>query len=225
MTSEQHSAGPAGPPDRDRSAADRSAADRPGQRPGDRPGGEDARPSRGLRVGVAAVLVLLLAVVATVLLWPADDPAPAPPPPSPTATPTPTPTPTSTPTPTPTPTPTKVVPYSFFTVGTCLDHPQLSRTVTKPEARPCEGRHDGEAIADQLLPEGLTGDYVVANAMRDGCKEAQAAAEARQGGGGPYYSYPVGPSYAFYQQGWRDYTCILTAGNRPDTGKLTGHLR
>ncbi|MFJ8430010.1 hypothetical protein ACIQ9P_01780 [Kitasatospora sp. NPDC094019] len=211
MTSEQHAAEPAEPPGRDRPAADR-------------PGGEDARPSRGLRVGVAAVLVLLLAVVATVLLWPGDDPAPAPPPPSPTTA-TPTPTPTATPTPTPTPTPTKVVPYAFFTVGTCLDHPQLSRTVTKPEARPCEGKHDGEAIADQLLPEGLTDGYVIGNAMRDGCKEAQAAAEARQGGGGPYYSYPVGPNYSFYQQGWRDYTCVLTAGNRPDTGKLTGHLR
>ncbi|MFF8768723.1 hypothetical protein [Kitasatospora sp. NPDC015120] len=214
MTSEQRASGPAGPPD-----------DGDDDRP--RPGGtSDTRPSRGLLIAVAAVLAVLLAVVATVLLWPEDEPAPEPPPPSPTtATPAPTPTPSPTPTPTPTPAPAKVVPYSFFPVGSCLDHPQLSKTVTKPEPRPCEEKHDGEAIADQLLPEGLSGDYQVAGAMRDGCKEAQAAAEARQGGGGPYYSYPVGPSYTFYQQGWRDYTCILTASNRPGSTKLSGQLR
>ncbi|MEV7779203.1 hypothetical protein [Kitasatospora sp. NPDC088351] len=175
------------------------------------------RPSRGLVLAVVAVLAVLLAVVATVLLWPEKKPAALPPPPSPTATPTPTPT--------PSPTPSRVVPYTFLPVGSCFDHPQLSKTITKPEPRPCEGEHDGEVIADQLLPDGLTGDNQLAKAMREGCKETLAAAEARQGGGGPYYGYPFGPSMTYYQQGWRDYTCTMTASNRQGSTKLSGHLR
>ncbi|MER6395199.1 hypothetical protein ABT263_03930 [Kitasatospora sp. NPDC001603] len=179
-----------------------------------------SRPSRGLVLAVSAVLAVLLAVVATVLLWPEKKPvAPAPPPAPSTAPPTPTPTPP------PTPTPTRTVPYTFLPVGSCFDHPQLNKTVTKPEARPCEGEHDGEAIADLLLPDGLTGDSQIGKAMREGCQPAQAAAEARQGGGGPYYGYPFGPSMTYYQQGWRDFTCTLTASNRPGGVRLSGHLR
>ncbi|MFF1902187.1 hypothetical protein [Kitasatospora sp. NPDC058218] len=181
-----------------------------------------SRPSRGLVLAVSAVLAVLLAVVATVLLWPEKKPAALPPPPAPTTS---APTPTPTPTPTPSPTPTKVVPYTFFPVGSCFDHPQLNKTVTKPEGRPCEAEHDGEAIADLLLPEGLTGDSQISKAMREGCQAAQAAAEARQGGGGPYYGYPFGPSVTYYQQGWRDFTCTLTASNRPGGVRLSGHLR
>ncbi|MCG6493113.1 hypothetical protein [Kitasatospora sp. A2-31] len=179
-----------------------------------------ARPPRGLVLAVAAVLAALLAVVATVLLWPEKERAPLPPPPSPTTA---TPSPTPTATPTPTPTPSRVVPYTFFPVGTCFDHPQQTRTVTKPEARPCEGEHDGEVVADLLLPDGLT-ETQLNKAVRDGCKESLAAAEARQGGG-TFYTLPIGPPMAQYQQGWRDYTCSLTSGTRPGTPKLTGHLK
>ncbi|AUY52174.1 hypothetical protein EH183_28265 [Streptomyces sp. CB01881] len=117
------------------------------------------------------------------------------------------------------------MPYTFFTAGSCFDHPQLNKSVTKPEARPCEGAHDGEAIGTLLLPDGLTGDSQISKAMRDGCKDPQAAAETRQVGGGPYYGYPIGPSMTFYQQGWRDYTCTLTASNHPGGTRLTGHLK
>ncbi|WP_395296583.1 hypothetical protein ACF9IK_26405 [Kitasatospora hibisci] len=178
-----------------------------------------ARPPRGLVLAVAAVLAALLAVVATVLLWPEQEQTPLPPPPSPTtAAPSATPTPTLT----PTPTPSRVVPYTFFPVGTCFDHPQQTKTVTKPEARPCEGEHDGEVVADLLLPDGLT-ETQLNKAVRDGCKEPLAAAEARQGGG-TFYPLPIGPPMAQYRQGWRDYTCSLTSGTRPGTPKLTGHL-
>ncbi len=179
------------------------------------------RPSRGLVLAVAAVLAVLLAVVATVLLWPEKRPVALPPPP----TPSPTATPTPTPAPTPTPTPAKVLPYPFFTVGTCLDHPQLSRTVTKAEARPCEGSHDAEAVADVLLPEGLTSDSQIGKALREVCKSAFDEAELRQGGGGPYYGFPLGPYLAYYQQGMRDATCALAAGNKQGGAKLTGHLK
>ncbi|MGW4893622.1 hypothetical protein ACWEQL_15370 [Kitasatospora sp. NPDC004240] len=175
----------------------------------------DARPSRALVLSVVGVLAVLLAVLATVLLWPEEKPA-ALPPPAPTATPSPTPT--------PTPTPTREVPYPHFVVGACFDHPQLSRAITKPEARPCEGEHDGESFAVLQLPEGLTGDAQIGRAMREGCKEPMAAAQARQGGG-TWYGYPMGPAMTWYQQGWRDYSCTLTASNRQGGTKLTGHVR
>ncbi|MEU6235696.1 hypothetical protein [Kitasatospora sp. NPDC047058] len=191
----------------------------PAQPASSQPSEAAARPSRGLVLAVAAVLAVLLAVVATVLLWPEKEPAPLPPPPR---SPSPT-TPAPTPTPTPTPTPAKVVPYTFFPVGSCFDHPQQTKTVTKPELRPCEGGHDGEVVADLLLPDGLT-ETQLNKAVRDGCKEPMAAAEARQGGG-TFYPLPIGPPMAQYQQGWRDYTCSLTSGTHPGTPKLTGHLK
>ncbi|MEV7183600.1 hypothetical protein [Kitasatospora sp. NPDC093102] len=178
-----------------------------------------SRPTRGLVLTVAAVLVVLLAVVATAVLWPDDKKPAAAPPPTPTATPTPTPTAT------PTPTPTKPQPpYAHFPVGACFDHPQLSPVITKPEERPCAGDHDGEVIADPVLPDGITGDIPLALAMRDGCKDAETAAKARQGDGKTYYGRQFGPSMATYQQGWRDYTCTLAASNKQGGPKLTAPL-
>ncbi|MFJ9774855.1 hypothetical protein ACIRVF_27025 [Kitasatospora sp. NPDC101157] len=177
-----------------------------------------SRPTRGLVITVAAVLAVLLAVVATVLLWPEDDPRPAatPPPPSLTASPTPT----------PTPTPTRPQPpYAFFPVGTCFDHPQLSPAITKAEERPCATPHDGEVIADLKLPDGLNGEIPIALAMRDGCKDAETTAKAHQPDGKSYYPRQFGPAMANYQQGWRDYTCTLTASNKQGGPKLTGQLR
>ncbi|GGV26335.1 hypothetical protein GCM10010495_47920 [Kitasatospora herbaricolor] len=178
-----------------------------------------SRPPRGLVLAVAAVLVLLLGVTATVLLWPEHRPVALPPPaPSPTVS-------TPAPTPTPTPTPSKVLPYPFFPVGTCLDHPQLSKAITKSEARPCEGSHDAESIATVLLPEGLTSDSQIGRALREACATAVDAAEKRQGGGGPYYGFPLGPYLAYYQQGMRDATCTLAVSNKQGGTKLTGQLR
>ncbi|MFD8704191.1 hypothetical protein ACFV1W_16460 [Kitasatospora sp. NPDC059648] len=177
-----------------------------------------SRPTRGLVIAVAAVLAVLLAVVATVLLWPEDDPKPAaaPPPPTPAATPTPT----------PTPTPTRPQPpYAFFPVGTCFDHPQLSPVITKAEERSCTTPHDGEVIADLKLPDGLSGEIPIALAMRDGCKDAETTAKAHQGDGKSYYARQFGPAMANYRQGWRDYSCTLTAGNKQGGPKLTGQLR
>jgi hypothetical protein len=51
------------------------------------------------------------------------------------------------------------------------------------------------------------------------------AAEQRQGGGGPYYGFPLGPFLAYYQQGMRDATCTLAASNKQGGTKLTGRLR
>ncbi|MEU9048519.1 MULTISPECIES: hypothetical protein [unclassified Kitasatospora] len=182
------------------------------------PAAAASRPSRGLVLTVIAVLVALLAVLATAVLWPDDrKPAAAPPPPTPTATPTPTPT--------PSPTPTKPQPpYAYFPVGTCFDHPQLSPVITRAEERPCTGDHDGEVIANLKLPDNLTGEVPIALAMRDGCKEAEATAKAGQADGKTYYGRQFGPALVNYQQGWRDYTCTLTGGNKQGAPKLTGRL-
>ncbi|MFJ4189190.1 hypothetical protein [Kitasatospora sp. NPDC089509] len=177
-----------------------------------------SRPSRGLVITVAAVLAVLLAVVATVVLWPEDaaKPAAAPPPPTPTATPTPS----------PTPTPTKSPPpYAYFPVGTCFDHPQLSPVITKAEQRPCTGDHDGEVVANLKLPDNLSGELPIAVAMRDGCKDAETTAKAHQTDGKSYYPREFGPALANYKDGWRDYTCTLTAGNKQGSPKLPTPLR
>ncbi|KJS63533.1 hypothetical protein VM95_01240, partial [Streptomyces rubellomurinus] len=116
-------------------------------------------------------------------------------------------------------------PYAFFPVGTCFDHPQLSPVITRAEERPCAGDHDGEAIADLKLPDGLTGEIPIALAMREGCKAAEATAKARQTDGHSYYERQFGPAQANYQQGWRDYTCTLTASDKRGGPKLTGPLR
>ncbi|MGW6913160.1 hypothetical protein ACWGB8_04955 [Kitasatospora sp. NPDC054939] len=176
-----------------------------------------SRPPRGLVLAVAAVLAVLVGVVATVLLWPEKRTAAAPPPPSPTAS-------SPAPAPSPTPTPTRVVPYPHFGPGECFDHPQLSKVITKPEPRPCDGPHDGEAIAAPLLPDGLTTEAQIGRAMRDGCKDAVAAAQGRQDGG-TWYGFPVGPAMTAYREGWRDFSCTVTSSNRQGGAKLTAPIR
>ncbi|MEV4557582.1 hypothetical protein AB0K51_11370 [Kitasatospora sp. NPDC049285] len=168
------------------------------------------------KAALAAVVAALAVVAASVLLWP--EPAhrqAAPPPPSPSASPSPS----------PSPSPSRQLPYPFFTPGTCLDHPQLSEVIAKAEARPCDQPHDGEAIADVVLPDGLTSDTAIGRAMRELCQAPLAAAEQRQGGGGPYYGFPIGPYLQYYQQGMHDATCTLTASSRQHGTKLTAPLR
>ncbi|MDH6577981.1 hypothetical protein [Kitasatospora sp. MAP5-34] len=173
------------------------------------------RPRRA-RTAVVVAAVLAVAVGATVLLWP--DPGtkkaalPHPPPPPSTSS-------------TPSPSPTKVLPYPYFLPGTCFDHPQLSTVITRAEARPCEQQHDGEAISDIVLPEGLTSDTQIGRALREACKAPLAQWEQRQGGGGPYYGFPLGPYLQYYKAGLRDATCTMTASDRQGGRKLTGQLR
>ncbi|WP_354639582.1 hypothetical protein [Kitasatospora camelliae] len=168
---------------------------------------------RARRIVAAGVAVAVLVVGAAVLLWPdRRKPAAAPPPPS------------SAP-PSPSPTPTRSLPYPFFTPGTCLDHPQLSKVITKAEERPCDQSHDGEAIANVVLPDGLTDDAQIGRALRELCKAPLAEWEGRQGGGGPYYGFPIGPYLPYYQQGLHEATCTMTVSDRQGGRKLTGHLR
>ncbi len=96
--------------------------------------------------------------------------------------------------------------------------------ITKAEERPCAGEHDGEVIANLKLADNLAGEIPIALAMRDGCKDAEAAAKAKQPDGKTYYGRQFGPALVNYQQGWRDYTCTLTAGNKQGAPKLTGQL-
>ncbi|WP_035850306.1 hypothetical protein [Kitasatospora azatica] len=175
---------------------------------------QSARPV-GRLAALAVVLLLVAAGVTAVLLWPsAKHPAAAPPPPSPSASPSPS----------PSPSPTKHVPYPWFAVGTCLDHPQLSPVITVAEARPCQGPHDAEAIANPLLPDGLTKESQISQAMLKACDSAVTAWEAVQGGG-TWYSFPMGPSLAYYNQGLRDVSCLLTASQREGGTKLTAALK
>ncbi|MEV8093930.1 hypothetical protein [Kitasatospora sp. NPDC085879] len=165
------------------------------------------------RAVVVVAVVVVLAVAAAVWLWPDGGRRAAPPPPAPSSAP-----------PSPSPSPSKTLPYPWFTPGTCFDHPQLSEVITRAEERPCEQPHDGEAIADVLLPEGLTSDVQIGRAMRELCAAPLAEWQQRQGGGGPYYGFPLGPYLQYYKQGLRDATCTLTASNRQHGRKLTGRL-
>jgi len=170
----------------------------------------------GRRRVVAAVVavVVLVAVGAAVLLWPdGKKKAALPPPPA-------SPAPAS-----PSPSPAKVLPYPYFLPGTCFDHPQLSEAITRAEERPCEQQHDGEAIADVVLPDGLTSDTQIGRTLRELCKGPLAEWEQRQGGGGPYYGFPLGPYLQYYQQGMHEATCTMTVSDRQHGRKLNGHLR
>ncbi|GAA1177070.1 hypothetical protein F4556_005606 [Kitasatospora gansuensis] len=171
---------------------------------------------RRRRVVATAVVLLLLAAGAVLLLWPEPErrAAPSPPPPG-----------TTTPSPSPSPTPSKVLPYLFFPPGTCLDYQPLSRTAAPAEARPCEGKHDGEVIANIVLPDGLTGETAVQQAMTAACKPHLTEWDGKQGGGGPYFGRYLGPRLVHYQAGFRDATCIMSGTDQPDGRRLTGHLK
>lgn len=166
---------------------------------------------RRKRWTVALPTVVAVVVAAAVLLWPEPKANVALPPPA-------------SPSPTSSPSPTKTLPYPYFLPGTCFDHPQLSTVITRAEERPCDKEHDGEAIANVLLPEGLTSDTQIGRALREACQAPLARRESRQGGGGPYFGFPLGPYLQFYKEGMRDATCTMTVSDRQGGRKLTGHL-
>lgn len=168
---------------------------------------------RRRRVAVAAGAVVVVVALA-VLLWPDGGRKAVPPPPAP-----------SSPAPSPSPSPVKALPYPYFLPGTCLDLPQQSPVITEPEERPCEQPHDGEAVVNVLLPEGLANDLKISLVMRDLCAAPFAESEQRQGGGGPYYLSTLGPDMEEYTKGLRDATCVVRFGRREGDRKLSGHLR
>ncbi|MFE9421776.1 hypothetical protein ACFYNO_02305 [Kitasatospora sp. NPDC006697] len=177
---------------------------------------QSARPTG--RLLLLAVLLIALAGVAVALFWPhaKAKPAAAPPPPSSS--------PPASPTPSPSPSPSKQVPYPWFPVGTCVDHPQLSPVITTAQARPCDGPHDGEVIGNPLLPDGLTKDSEIAAALRKACQPFADTAQTAQGGG-TWYSFPMGPALKYYAQGSRDVSCLLTGSVREGGTKLSAPLK
>ncbi|MFE0460382.1 hypothetical protein ACFW1A_14155 [Kitasatospora sp. NPDC058965] len=170
---------------------------------------------RSRTAATVVVLLVALAGVTAVLLWPggAKHPAAAPPPAS-----------SAPASPSPSPSPTKQLPYPWFPVGTCVDHPQLSPVITVAEVRPCQGPHDGESIANPVLPDGLAKESQIALALLKACQPYVTAWEAQQGGG-TWYGFPMGPSLAYYNQGQRDATCLLTASQRQGGSKLAQPLK
>lgn len=170
---------------------------------------------RGRRVALAVVLLLLVGGTLAVLLRPEHHAVAAPPPP---------PSPSPSASPSPSPSPTKHLPYPWFPAGTCFDHPQLSKGINEVEARPCEAPHDGEAISNPVLPDGLAKDSQIALALLKVCGPSAADWTARQGGG-TWYPFPMGPSLAYYKQGFRDATCTMAGSDVQGGTKLTGHLK
>lgn len=122
------------------------------------------------------------------------------------------------------PSPSKAFPYPWFAVGSCLDHPQLSPVITTAQPRPCDQPHDAEAIANPSLPDGLTKESQIAMAMLKACQPPVDGWKAKQGGG-TWYSFPIGLSLAYYNQGFREVTCLLTASVQEGGPKLTGPLK
>ncbi|GAB2708891.1 hypothetical protein [Kitasatospora kifunensis] len=171
----------------------------------------------GPLLALAVVLLLTAGAVTAALLWPATKhPAAKAPPPSPS--------PSASPSPSPSPSPSKALPYPWFAVGSCLDHPQLSPVITTAQARPCDQPHDAEAIANPTLPDGLTKESQIALTMLKVCRPAVDDWKAKQGGG-TWYSFPLGLSLNYYDQGFREVTCLLTASQREGGPKLTGPLK
>ncbi|MFF7631734.1 hypothetical protein ACFZB9_01085 [Kitasatospora sp. NPDC008050] len=170
----------------------------------------------GPLLALAVVLLLTAGAVTAALLWPAPGHRAAAPPPSPS--------PSASPSPSPSPSPSKALPYPWFAVGSCLDHPQLSPVITTAQPRPCDQPHDAEAIANPKLPDGLTKESQIAMAMLTACQPSVDSWKAAQGGG-TYYSFPLGLSLAYYTQGFREVTCLLTVSQHEGGPKLTGPLK
>ena len=61
--------------------------------------------------------------------------------------------------------------------------------------------------------------------LRELCAAPLAEREQRQGGGGPYYGFPIGPYLQYYKEGMREATCTMTVSDRQHGRELTGHLR
>ncbi|MER5867288.1 hypothetical protein [Kitasatospora sp. NPDC002040] len=172
---------------------------------------------RRRRVVATVVVLLLLAAGAAVLLWPEPEQRrAAPPPPTTSAPPSPSPSPSPSP---------KVLPYLYFPPGTCVDYQPLSRITAPAEARPCEAEHDGEVVANIVLPEALTDELGLQQAMTTLCEPHLVDWERLQGGGGPYFARYLGPRLVHYQAGLRDATCIMSISDHPGGKRLTGHLK
>ncbi|WP_156178502.1 hypothetical protein [Saccharothrix sp. ST-888] len=175
---------------------------------------QGGRARGGRRWWMALLAVVVVAALGGLFLWPERQKVALPPPAAPTSH-----------SPSASPSPSKVLPYPYFLPGTCLDHPQLSTGITKAEARPCTEAHDGEAIANVVLPEGLASDLLIGRTLRELCQAPLTDWEQQQGGGGPYYGFPIGPYLKFYQQGMRDATCTMTVSEHQGGAKTTGHFR
>ncbi|GAA2225436.1 MULTISPECIES: hypothetical protein [Kitasatospora] len=170
---------------------------------------QDGR-ARGRRWWMVLPAAVVVAALGGLFLWPQRHRVALPPPVVPTAY-------------SPSASPSKVLPYPYFLPGTCFDHQQLSTGITKPEQRPCAQPHDGEAIADIVLPDGLTDDLVIGRTLRELCRAPLAEWEQQQDGG-QYYGFPVGPYLRYYQQGYRDATCTMTVSDHQGGPKTTGHF-
>ncbi|MGF1426218.1 hypothetical protein [Kitasatospora sp. LaBMicrA B282] len=170
----------------------------------------------GPLLALAVVLLLTAGAVTAALLWPATRRPAAAPPPSPS--------PAASHSPTPSPSPSKQLPYPWYPVGSCLDDPQLSPVITVPQGQDCATPHDAEAIGNPTLPDGLTKESQLGMALVKACTPVALAWEAKQGGG-TWYPLQLEPSLAYYQQGYRDATCLLAASHAVGGPKLTAPLK
>ncbi|GAA1224713.1 hypothetical protein GCM10009665_13670 [Kitasatospora nipponensis] len=175
-----------------------------------------ARPGRRLLPLVAVLALLGVGALLLALLWPAAK--------KPVAAPAPPPSPSASPSPSPSPSPSKVVPYPYFAIGTCVSVPQLTPGLPQAQAGDCGQSHDGQAIGNPVLPDGLTKESQIGQALLTACRPFVDDWRTRQGDG-TWFAFPVGPSLVFYDQGWRDATCLLTAAQRPGGQKLTAPLK
>lgn len=116
------------------------------------------------------------------------------------------------------------MPYPWYPVGSCLDDPQLSPAITAPQAAACDQPHDAQSIGNPTLPDGLTKESQLGLALVKACQPVAAAWQAQQGGG-TWYALQLEPSLAYYQQGYRDATCLLAASRSKGGPKLTAPLK
>ncbi|MFF4649057.1 hypothetical protein [Streptomyces sp. NPDC001380] len=183
------------------------------------PGGP--RTHRGARIAAAAAGAVLLATGAgTALLATGRDPGRAAAAPSPSASTRPAP-----PSASPTPGDTPDLPYVVLKPGTCFDHPNLTKGLRTVVVRPCDGPHDGEAVADVTLKGDFTRDSQISKAVYRQCTAAGKRTANRQGEGRRFYSYVLTPSAELYRRGYDQATCTLTGSDRPGGAKLTAKLR
>ncbi|EME98262.1 hypothetical protein H340_22206 [Streptomyces mobaraensis NBRC 13819 = DSM 40847] len=118
-----------------------------------------------------------------------------------------------------------VVPMVVVKPGECFDHPAMTPSVTRVEKKSCDGSHDGEAITNRTLSNGLLTESEIQEKARGLCKPDAERRLRAVNDGRLYYYFALYPNERTYLlTGERRVTCWIARSDKPGGAKLTAPL-
>ncbi|MBZ4318871.1 hypothetical protein [Streptomyces huiliensis] len=118
-----------------------------------------------------------------------------------------------------------VVPMVVVKPGECFDHPAMTPSVTRVEKKSCSGSHDGEAITNRTLSNGLLTETDIQEKARGLCKPDAEKRLRAVNDGRLYYYFALYPNERTYLlTGERRVTCWIARSDKPGGAKLTAPL-